>query len=157
MTGSAIASHRSWHPAAGARVAAGQPTGRRRWRAVSGAHDHGSGRRGRRALSVVQRRDARGDWRQVLEAVWTGTRCHPRDQAGAQRFARQRRYACRHEPRGSISIVPPIDLTNARLRKLAAALGPAYVRVSGTWANTTYFPTSDKAPDHATAPASRAC
>ena len=27
----------------------------------------------------------------------------------------------------------PIDLSNARLRKLAAALGPAYVRVSGTW------------------------
>jgi len=34
---------------------------------------------------------------------------------------------------------PPIDLGNARLRKLAAALGPAYIRVSGTWANTTYF------------------
>jgi hypothetical protein len=34
---------------------------------------------------------------------------------------------------------PPIDLSNARLRKLAAALGPAYVRVSGTWANSTYF------------------
>ncbi|MGC2656924.1 MAG: hypothetical protein WA324_03030 [Bryobacteraceae bacterium] len=34
---------------------------------------------------------------------------------------------------------PPIDLSNGRLRKLAAALGPAYVRVSGTWANTTYF------------------
>lgn len=33
----------------------------------------------------------------------------------------------------------PIDLSNARLRKLAAALGPAYVRVSGTWANSTYF------------------
>src|SRR5437016_11247784 len=32
---------------------------------------------------------------------------------------------------------PPIDLANARLRKLAAALGPAYVCVSGTWANTT--------------------
>ena len=31
----------------------------------------------------------------------------------------------------------PIDLTNARRRKLAAALGPAYARVSGTWANTT--------------------
>src|SRR5690348_3755908 len=28
---------------------------------------------------------------------------------------------------------PPVDLSNARLRKLAAALGPAYVRVSGTW------------------------
>ena len=27
---------------------------------------------------------------------------------------------------------PPIDLTNGRLRKLAAALGPTYVRVSGT-------------------------
>ena len=39
---------------------------------------------------------------------------------------------------------PPIDLSNARLRKLAAALGPAYVRVSGTWANTTYFQNSDK-------------
>lgn len=34
---------------------------------------------------------------------------------------------------------PPLDLSNARLRKLAAALGPAYVRVSGTWANKTYF------------------
>lgn len=34
---------------------------------------------------------------------------------------------------------PPIDLKNARLRKLAAALGPTYVRVSGTWANSTYF------------------
>jgi heparanase len=33
----------------------------------------------------------------------------------------------------------PIDLSNARLRKLAAALGPAYLRVSGTWANATYF------------------
>jgi len=41
---------------------------------------------------------------------------------------------------------PPIDLTNPRLRRLAAALGPAYVRVSGTWANTTYFPPSDQAP-----------
>ncbi len=33
----------------------------------------------------------------------------------------------------------PIDLANARLQKLAAALGPAYLRVSGTWANATYF------------------
>jgi len=33
----------------------------------------------------------------------------------------------------------PVDLSNARLRKLAEALGPAYMRVSGTWANTTYF------------------
>ena len=34
---------------------------------------------------------------------------------------------------------PPINLSNPRLRKLAAALGPAYMRVSGTWANTVYF------------------
>ena len=33
----------------------------------------------------------------------------------------------------------PLNLSNQRLRKLAKALGPAYVRVSGTWANTTYF------------------
>jgi len=37
----------------------------------------------------------------------------------------------------------PIDLTNPRLRKLAAALGPAYLRVSGTWANSTYFDDED--------------
>jgi hypothetical protein len=41
---------------------------------------------------------------------------------------------------------PPIDLTDARLRKLAAALAPAYMRVSGTWANTTYFADSDSPP-----------
>jgi heparanase len=40
----------------------------------------------------------------------------------------------------------PIDLTNARLRKLAAALAPAYLRVSGTWANTTYFADTDSPP-----------
>jgi hypothetical protein len=38
----------------------------------------------------------------------------------------------------------PIDLTNPRLRMLAAALGPAYIRVSGTWANTTFFADTDQ-------------
>ena len=46
---------------------------------------------------------------------------------------------------------PPIDLANARLRLLARALGPAYVRVAGTWANSVYFADTDtppaKAPD----------
>ena len=37
----------------------------------------------------------------------------------------------------------PIDLSNPRLRKLAANLGPAYVRVSGSWANSTYFQDDD--------------
>jgi hypothetical protein len=37
----------------------------------------------------------------------------------------------------------PIDLYNARLRMLATALGPAYVRVSGTWANSTFFQSAE--------------
>jgi len=47
---------------------------------------------------------------------------------------------------------PPIDLANPRLRALAAALGPAYLRVSGTWANATYFRDADGLPP-ATPPA----
>jgi hypothetical protein len=47
---------------------------------------------------------------------------------------------------------PPIDLSNPRLRKLAAGLAPSYVRVSGTWANSTYFQDSDD-PAPSTAPA----
>src|SRR5580658_8367264 len=46
---------------------------------------------------------------------------------------------------------PPIDLTQDRLRKLAAALGPAFLRVSGTWANSTYFQDTD-GPSPATLP-----
>jgi hypothetical protein len=38
----------------------------------------------------------------------------------------------------------PKDLSNRRLRTLAAALGPTYVRVSGTWANSTYFASADE-------------
>jgi heparanase len=38
----------------------------------------------------------------------------------------------------------PIDLSNPRLRKLAAALGPAYLRVSGTWQNSTFFQNDDE-------------
>ena len=41
---------------------------------------------------------------------------------------------------------PPLDLTNRRLRAMARALAPAYMRVSGTWANTTYFADTDKPP-----------
>src|SRR5262249_41754542 len=41
---------------------------------------------------------------------------------------------------------PPVDLSNHRLRVLAAALGPAYVRVSGSWANSVYFQDNDAAP-----------
>lgn len=41
---------------------------------------------------------------------------------------------------------PPINLSNRRLRNLARALAPAYMRVSGTWANATYFSDDDAAP-----------
>lgn len=39
--------------------------------------------------------------------------------------------------------IPPINLYEKRLRILATALGPVYVRVSGTWANTVYFKNND--------------
>jgi heparanase 1 len=38
---------------------------------------------------------------------------------------------------------PPTDLADPRLRKLAAALSPAYVRVTDTWANTVFFQDDD--------------
>ncbi|WP_409282256.1 hypothetical protein [Pseudomonas putida] len=41
---------------------------------------------------------------------------------------------------------PPLDLGNPRLRAMAQALAPAYVRISGTWANTTYFDDGDQPP-----------
>jgi heparanase len=44
------------------------------------------------------------------------------------------------------AVLRPIDLTATRLRLLAAALGPAYVRISGTWANSTFFADQDKPP-----------
>jgi hypothetical protein len=42
--------------------------------------------------------------------------------------------------------MPPIDLSNERLRKLTAALGPAYVRTSGNVADAVYFHDSDEPP-----------
>jgi len=46
---------------------------------------------------------------------------------------------------------PPVDLNQTRLRKLTAALGPLFLRVSGTWANSTYFHNAD-GPAPATVP-----
>ena len=60
---------------------------------------------------------------------------YPRE-ARALAFADRDRYSYR----------PPIDLANPRLRMLARALAPAYVRVSGTWANATYFADTGSAP-----------
>ena len=38
---------------------------------------------------------------------------------------------------------PPADLTNVRLRNMARALGPTYIRVSGSWANAVFFQDDD--------------
>ncbi len=48
--------------------------------------------------------------------------------------------------------IAAIDLYDKKLVTLASALGPTYVRVSGTWANTTYFQDNDE-PKLAEAPA----
>lgn len=41
--------------------------------------------------------------------------------------------------------IPPVDLYEPKIRMLASALGPMYIRVSGTWANTTYFQDNNEA------------
>src|SRR3546814_7297808 len=41
---------------------------------------------------------------------------------------------------------PPLDLADPRLVQLARALGPSVIRVSGTWANSTYIPAKGEQP-----------
>lgn len=55
------------------------------------------------------------------------------------RFWKPYRYGKVLTPEDRYRYRPPIDLANPRLRRLASALGPSYVRVSGTWANTTWY------------------
>lgn len=43
------------------------------------------------------------------------------------------------DPKAMFMGRPPLNLADRRLRNLAAGLGPAHVRVSGTWANKIYF------------------
>lgn len=50
------------------------------------------------------------------------------------------------DQRDRYSLRTPINLSNRRLRMLAAALAPAYVRVSGTWANATFFNDAETVP-----------
>lgn len=40
--------------------------------------------------------------------------------------------------------IAPINLYDKKIRMLAAALGPTYIRVSGTWANAVYFQDNDE-------------
>ena len=41
--------------------------------------------------------------------------------------------------RNLMQVYPPIDLYDEKLRELTRQLGPAWVRVSGTWATKTYY------------------
>ena len=43
-----------------------------------------------------------------------------------------------------MQVYPPINLYNEKLRKLAKAFGPVWVRVSGTWATKTYYDLENK-------------
>src|SRR3954447_16369600 len=65
---------------------------------------------------------------------------------GAGASARSGRGAPRPANSDLFAYRAAIDLQNPRLRTLAAALAPAYLRVSGTWANSTYFADSDETP-----------
>lgn len=38
-----------------------------------------------------------------------------------------------------MAVFPPVNLYDSRLRELAKALGPVYIRVSGSWASNTYY------------------
>ena len=107
---------------------------------VGHACEHGSHRLGRRALPVLQHRNGRGYRGRILEALRTGARRPGRAPPNTPGASNSNNNSNLFQYR------PPIDLTNARLRTLASALAPAYLRVSGTWANTTYFADSDNAP-----------
>lgn len=75
-------------------------------------------------------------WKPYQKVAETGRRAHPSPPRAKS-----------NQPAGMNANLfqyrPPIDLSNPRLRMLAAALGPAYVRVSGSWANTTFFQDSN--------------
>lgn len=59
------------------------------------------------------------------------------------RFWKPYRLGPPDNPQDRYAYRPPIDLANARLRRLATALGPAYIRVSGTWASATFVAQRD--------------
>ncbi len=73
-------------------------------------------------------------------AFWAPYDASRLEAGGAEQGASTTRQRALYQQR------PPIDLDHPRLRRLAAALGPAYVRVSGTWANTTFFADARETP-----------
>lgn len=87
-------------------------------------------------LKAIGTIDARFQSYNIEMVEVTGGRFWKPYPRGARAFDARDRYSFR----------PPTDLANGRLRMLAAALSPAYVRVSGTWANATFFADMDIPP-----------
>ncbi|WP_407154828.1 hypothetical protein [Bradyrhizobium sp. STM 3557] len=100
-------------------------------------------RHGRRTMSVLQRRNGRGDRRQFWKPFAKESDASQNDHQAAGEASAGGGASQPGDDPNTFEARPPIELTDARLRKLSAALGPAYVRVGGTWANTVYFQDSD--------------
>ena len=60
----------------------------------------------------------------------------PEEIAGLKAFPPIRDFG---EVAGLLQLYAPVDLYNPKLRSLAKALGPVWVRVSGSWATKTYY------------------
>lgn len=60
----------------------------------------------------------------------------PEEIAGRKAFAPVKDF---NEVAGLLQVYAPVDLYNPKLRSLAKALGPVWVRVSGSWATKTYY------------------
>ena len=76
----------------------------------------------------------------------------PEEIAGTKAFEGPTGSLANHTALTSLmQFYPPINLKDEKLRKLAKAIGPAWVRVSGTWATKTYYDfegaTGGKAPE----------
>lgn len=56
--------------------------------------------------------------------------------AGTEEFPKMKDFS---DLGNLMAVFPPADLSNSRLRALAKDLGPAWVRVSGSWATKTYY------------------
>ena len=110
---------------------------------IDGAFGHAPDWNDRSAIPSLQYRDGGGDRRQILETLFFAV-----VQCAAKVWSGRWRHACRYDS-NLFEYRPPINLSSRRLRVLAAALSPTYLRVSGTWANSTYLESSD---EHLTQP-----
>ncbi len=59
--------------------------------------------------------------------------------AGTEKFSLAGATRAEEALASLMQVYSPIDLYNEKLRKLAAEIGPAWVRVSGSWATKTYY------------------